>query len=644
VKKSTTFISYSRRQLYFAESLALHLQKEGIDVWFDLQKLQAGTVWSEGLKEGVGEASLMVLVVSQASLESPYTQAEWKRFAGKGNRLVLAIYEPVDLPQELHDLPAYDFRSGFNSKLRDLAAFLKGNAEPRHDRVPSANRFGISATLPGAVWCTLAAQFGTLIACLLGLVLAVILNSAELLEQAIPPFRWETKFFLVMVGLSLIFGITYAVPLQRHKLEYKKVKRGVLVTIMLLVPAFLATSYIQEGHIQNKGTPYSLYAVFLTALVFTLFVYVILLRHSSSLLRWMQPEEALQNLRRRAHQPLVAKATFDLDAAAKREGKAVTYAIHTDRADEPVARWVEGIFKKAGHTRAAPDGSPQHHIAILSNRSSEAWVQEVTRAYAGKLVFVVVSTIEFKESLTETSRYQWVDARDGDQRDIIGLARSLGNVEAWKREAALETTPAMIDRWKVPSGITLLKRVMELFGIYVLVFGLTDLVGFVMRLFGIPDKCDVSDVSVVRSIFLVVVGAACFRIAGRALVYRKVTAPVVYGFLWGSIFLVSWLPEVLKKKEFETVLPDFLKEWGTILPDFLNKPWWLAPAAVLPLLLYSVLSSHFWLPAVAKANPDEVGIKKSIDRTFKRRNVFIVSAWVIVIVGIAIGIYVGWMK
>ncbi len=34
-----TFISYSRRQLYFAESLSLHLQKENHNIWFDLQQL-----------------------------------------------------------------------------------------------------------------------------------------------------------------------------------------------------------------------------------------------------------------------------------------------------------------------------------------------------------------------------------------------------------------------------------------------------------------------------------------------------------------------------------------------------------------------------------------------------------------------------
>ena len=70
----TTFISYSRRQLYFAESLALHLQKEGIDVWFDLQQLQAGSVWADGLSDGIAEADRLVLVVSEAALASTYTR------------------------------------------------------------------------------------------------------------------------------------------------------------------------------------------------------------------------------------------------------------------------------------------------------------------------------------------------------------------------------------------------------------------------------------------------------------------------------------------------------------------------------------------------------------------------------------------
>ncbi|MDH5541163.1 MAG: toll/interleukin-1 receptor domain-containing protein, partial [Rhizobacter sp.] len=62
-------MSYSRRQLYFAEALALQLQQAGLDVWFDLQQLHAGSVWSDGLKDGVQDAGRLVLVVSQAALD-----------------------------------------------------------------------------------------------------------------------------------------------------------------------------------------------------------------------------------------------------------------------------------------------------------------------------------------------------------------------------------------------------------------------------------------------------------------------------------------------------------------------------------------------------------------------------------------------
>lgn len=174
-----TFVSYSRRQLYFAESIALHLQKHGIKVWFDLQQLQAGTVWADGLESGVRRAARLVLIVSKAALESPYTRDEWLEVVQRGDPVVLVLFEPVDLPRQLQGLPTYDFRSGFNRNLRDLVAFLKGDAEPRHDRVPAANRFGLSARLSGTVLLTLTAQFGCLIACILSLFFAVILSPVK---------------------------------------------------------------------------------------------------------------------------------------------------------------------------------------------------------------------------------------------------------------------------------------------------------------------------------------------------------------------------------------------------------------------------------------------------------------------------------
>ena len=72
--------------------------------------------------------------------------------------------------------------------------------------------------------------------------------------------------------------------------------------------------------------------------------------------------------------------------------------------------------------------------------------------------------------------------------------------------------------------------------------------------------------------------------------------------------------------------------WGGVVPPEL-VPWWLAPAIVLPLLGYSAYTSGLWLPAFARANPDEVGIKRSIDRSFKRRSLVIVAVWMLLILG-----------
>jgi hypothetical protein len=610
LKKSITFISYSRKQLYFAEALALHLQNKDINIWFDLQQLQAGTEWSEGLKDGVRGAKQMVLVVSQAALDSPYTQDEWKGFVEKGNPLVLAIVEAVELPKELKGLPTYDFRGEFKKKLDELAAFLKAESEPRYDQISSPNQFGLATKMPRAIWLILFAQFGVFIALSLSLIMALFLNTEELLRQVnSASIGGGIKFFLAMVAFSLLVGLRYALPFLRHKLEYKKTKRSVLFNFLLMLPALIATGQI--GLSDTASGSYIYLVNFGIMALLTLFVYAFFSRHSAGLLRWMQSEEELQNLRRRVHQPLVVISTFDIDIAIKRTGKEIRYTIHADPADKPFARWVIKIFKKAGHTQASTEENPEQHIALLSNRSSDAWVQEITSNYAGKLLFVVISTIEFKDSLKETGRYQWIDARGGDKPDIVGLARSLGDVDAWQREAAIEATPARINHWKVPDTISFLKRIMEIFAIYILVFGITDLVGFLLSFFGILNG---EGGSIPKSITLVFIAIISFWLSSKSLVYRKVAAFPTYSIFGSGVLLAGWL--------------------GTV--PLMRELSWL----LIPLIFYTAWDSHFWLPASSKTNSDEVGIKETIAHAFRKRNIILISVWVLGILGFSLFIQI----
>jgi hypothetical protein len=345
------------------------------------------------------------------------------------------------------------------------------------------------------------------------------------------------------------------------------------------------------------------------------------LRRSAGLLRWMSPDEDLQPMRRRVHMLLVQHADAGAEASTGQQSGVLTYAIHCDAADAPFAKFVQRVFLGEGHRRVADSADPQHHIAILSNRSSQAWVQQVTKSYAGRLVFIVTSTIEFKDTLTETARYQWVDARDGSRQDIIGLARSLADAQANKRAAALETTPAMIDTWKVPPGINLLKWLLYAVAGFLLVFGGTDLAGFVIECFGIDLKgTGNSGLSVVR----VVIGITYFWIVSRSLVYRKIPALVLYSGLAVTFAIAVWL--------FAYPTPEQLKaESVTIWTSF----WYVLPTLITVLTIYAAVTSHSWLPGIARINADEVGIRKSIARNFRRWNLILVT---VLVVGIIISV------
>ncbi|MFT5573700.1 MAG: hypothetical protein ACI9FR_002635 [Cryomorphaceae bacterium] len=598
----TTFVSYSRRQLYFAESLALNLQQQGVDIWFDLQQLQAGTVWADGLKDGVNLASRLILVVSKASLESPYTQQEWQAVVASGREIILVIFEPVDLPDELQGLVSFDFRSGFKKGLKQLVAFLKEGKKPLHDLIVTPSRF---RKMPAALWAALLVVFAPLVACMIPLIDIALMPSQELPDTL--GKTGQAYFYFFVAGWSLLAGLRYGAPLLRHKLEYKKLKQASLLSIVIQVPAFLAIRLMDFS--DHSLLP--LAGLF----VFTLFFYLVTMRRSANLLRWMQPEEDLQKFRLAKHQPLVSKAKFNLDIATPQEGQPFTYTVHVDPIDQPFAKHLEQIFKQTGHTSVTEEQDPKHHIAILSNRSSQAWIQQLTKAHAGKLVCVVISTIEFKDSLKETGRYQWVDARAGDRRDISGLADSLAGGDLDQREAALEATPAMIDRWKVPSSITMQKRLVEIFAVFVVVFGLTELLSLVMPFFGDPTQETISNIP--RSASLVVLGIVCFWLAGRAFVYRKIAPLPLYGFIVLAVVATSF---------------------------FASLPWspWFPQVIILPILVYYAMISRFWLPNSGKPNKDEIGIKKSIDQSFTKRSVLVMSFWVIGIISLAAAIQIKW--
>jgi hypothetical protein len=264
-----------------------------------------------------------------------------------------------------------------------------------------------------------------------------------------------------------------------------------------------------------------------------------------------------------------------------------------------------------GHQQVAPRENPKHHIAILSNRSSLAKVQELTRSYGGKLIFVVVSTIEFTDELKEIGRYQWVDARGVEKYDIIGLAKSLTD-ETVGKNAALESTPDRIDRWTIPSGIKLLQVIFMVFGMTCFALIAMDIVLFFRSYSSIDGTLAVS--FFLNFAFLLIVGIGNFWLVTRGILKRRIPAVVMYGSA-----LLNFLPIIL-------IL--------IFLPENRNAGLLFSTLAI-SLLAFLTRNGWVWLPAFAKKNHDEIGINKVIFKTHRRKRIRILVVVLILMTSLA---------
>ena len=139
------FLSYSRAQFYFAESLAYALQARDFDVWFDSQRLTTGTEWAAEIMRGIASSDVLLLVGSKQSLESVAVRHEWTTAVGQGKKIVVALFEHVELPGELDAAVIVDFRRSFDSGLANLRDILSGHsALQERARSESASGFGFA--------------------------------------------------------------------------------------------------------------------------------------------------------------------------------------------------------------------------------------------------------------------------------------------------------------------------------------------------------------------------------------------------------------------------------------------------------------------------------------------------------------------
>lgn len=103
------FINYAHKDRAVTTSLVEGLRSLEYSVWYD-QELVSGTAWFHKILENIEQCDVMLFMLSSASLESQYCQAEYK-YALKLNKPLLPVMvESVELPFALQQIQFIDHR------------------------------------------------------------------------------------------------------------------------------------------------------------------------------------------------------------------------------------------------------------------------------------------------------------------------------------------------------------------------------------------------------------------------------------------------------------------------------------------------------------------------------------------------------
>jgi hypothetical protein len=452
-----SFVSYSRRQLYFAESVALSLQRAGLEVWFDLQKLAPGMDWASSLKEGYSHCDKLVLIASQSAVRSPYVQVEWETALHAGRQVIVVLTEEVVLPVALQGCPVFDARTQFDRTMGSLISYLQGTQPARYDPVPPPGKYPYTLKMPFPIWLTILAMLmPTLTVWIAALSLPraslgfdVDIPLPDFLNRLVPGMPAHVLMFY-LVGLYYGFNLAQAqFPVRsfwRHDARYEELDeiRGKALWIQLVACILVFVSAVLVPGGQGDAVNPVGYLIFLCPLL-TAYWSLRVFGRSPDILRWMPSGEADQEMREaiqgrvgagRQEQP--AERTVDAPE------EIVRFAIHHHLADDYTARFIRSVLQSEG-CQPVPAASAGVHLVLVSNRTSKGWLLKLDRTLPGQVIHILVTNINTPPELQPVLQSQWVDFRAGRIRTLRVLAAQLMDREKAEVAYGMQISPTGFD-------------------------------------------------------------------------------------------------------------------------------------------------------------------------------------------------------
>lgn len=350
------FLSYSRREVPFVNSLQGKLEKLGYDVWLDYRNLVPGKPWLGQLLSAISATDIFLLVVSKASIRSQNVDTEWQEAIACNKRIILIIFEAVALPEALKQYEWIDFRNNFRDAIEALTTHIENSTKQRK-APPEA---GFKA----------------------------------------PKIVWKTFCISILLSLcSLATFWTVYIPYHLLPLPYKILKRNFdfsnVQAATLMLPITLFWSLMLFIDLENTQHEWAINFVGI-AFFSSIFIAPLLLifLRLPGMQRWGKP--------------LASRPKFLKKYKPKMEElQPVTFTIDAASEDKGYTRTLVRQLERHGHQYTASDDDADVGIVLLSAFKQESYLDPEKQ---------VVYTVILQESDiidVDLRQIQWIDFRRG---------------------------------------------------------------------------------------------------------------------------------------------------------------------------------------------------------------------------------------
>ncbi len=425
------FISYSRKEYYFAESLAFHLMKRDVPAWLDVKDLMPGVDWERDLEAALAACCCVVLVTSSNAFHSANVRGEWQRAVKLGKRIIVARFRGARLPDELRGSEIADFRGSFQRGLNRLIALL--GADPSTARsADAATGFSLRFCLPPGV----AAIAAMLALPLLGYFTLVLWKGET--EAGTLPYPVFIALWFVAISLLLWF---FCISFLKRRMGMTRLAAclGGLAILYAYPLVRLFSSGPAGLHSYDTGLIRAVIEYWGAGLIFCAIpasgLAIVLLMRPEDLLRWT-PTGKIWKRYRIGRAPKISAEIGDSATALQRLQR--FHLIHDDP-DAPAAARLRQELNNASALETPPDDPGTTAVLLLTNRTRTLWLNGQAEHLKGGLLTVVASGISLPGTLDWLWRREWIDFRRWEftppelQRGLPGVPESVIHPSVPKR-------------------------------------------------------------------------------------------------------------------------------------------------------------------------------------------------------------------